>query len=204
LTRPNLAIIKGYTELRKNTDSERKKHTERLNKLDDQVMKAREFLLAGDIEISDFNSIKTEYAKKTAALSTQLIAIEELADVKINIENLTQSVIKTLCALPRLYKTGNFSAKRHIITTIFPDVLIYNGDSYRTTKMNEAASVTHLINKELQGNKKGEKALQKNLFPSEGCLSVRITSKFVADLKWLADFPERLKEFNEMGKGYNA
>jgi hypothetical protein len=38
--------------------------------------------------------------------------------------------------------------------------------------------------------------------PLKGCLSVQITSKFIADLKWLADFPERLKEYNEMGKGY--
>ena len=127
-------IIETYSELKKNTENERKKYTGQLNKLDDQIIKARELLLAGDIGISDYNSIKTDYAKKTATLSTQIIAIEELVDSKIDIKNLAQSAVKNLCTLPHLYKIGNFAVKRHIIKTIFPDIIVYNGASYRTTK----------------------------------------------------------------------
>jgi hypothetical protein len=53
-----------------------------------------------------------------------------------------------------------------------------------------------------KGQKKMVKSTKSGHFLTKGCLTVQITSKFVADLKWLADFPERLKEYNELGKGY--
>lgn len=34
-----------------------------------------------------------------------------------------------------------------------------------------------------------------------GCLLLQMTSRFIVNLKWLADLPERLKKYNQMGKG---
>jgi hypothetical protein len=89
-------------------------------------------------------------------------------------------------SLSRLHLTS-FRLGRVVRHNIEPENLInnilYQADKYEFKKA-----------------KKWGKIYLKTL-PREGCLSVQITSKFIADLKWLADFPERLKEYNEMGKG---
>jgi hypothetical protein len=52
--------------------------------------------------------------------------------------------------------------------------------------MNEAAELIHLKNKELQAKKKGQKSLLKTL-SHKGWKGLQMSSKFVADLKRLAD-----------------
>jgi len=39
--------------------------------------------------------------------------------------------------------------------------------------------------------------------PHWGCLTVQITSKFIADLKRLATLPEKIREYDSLLKGYD-
>jgi len=60
----------------------------------------------------------------------------------------------------------------------------------------------YLKNKELQDKKKGQKLNKKSL-SHNGWLMAPISTKFVADLKRLAEIPRRMKEFEELGKLIN-
>ncbi len=109
----------AYVKSRKNIINERKKCTEQLNKLDDQIIHARELLLDRSIDITDFTAIKVDYAEKTSALRAQLTLLEEQSEGKINIQELAQNAIEMLCDLPYLYKRANVAAKRYLLETIF-------------------------------------------------------------------------------------
>jgi hypothetical protein len=56
-----------------------------------------------------------------------------------------------------------------------------------------------LINKRLEGNKKGQKTI-KNLLPRYGSFLGQISNQFVAQLSLLATFPEKMREFESFGK----
>jgi hypothetical protein len=60
-----------------------------------------------------------------------------------------------LIRLDELCENGTIKEKREIVGSIFPENLTFNGDYYRTTKINEAARQIYLIENELEQNKNG-------------------------------------------------
>lgn len=49
------------------------------------------------------------------------------------------------------------------------------------------------------GNKKGQKTI-KNLLPRYGSAMVRISNKFIADLKRIAELDTKMTEYDELGR----
>jgi len=152
-------IYNTYNEVRKTTFSMRQGCIDELHTLDDQIINARELLLAGKIEPSDFKSLKMDYDNKVNAINLRLTALKERSKDKISIQPLVINAIKTLCTLPRLYQTATIEDKRYLVEIIFNGMLFYEKDGYRTTNLNSAAAITSLKNNKLQGHKKGEKYL---------------------------------------------
>ena len=68
-----------------------------------------------------------------------------------------------------------------------------------TTKMNEAAELSHLKNKELQAKKMGQKSLLKTS-SHNGSFMVQISTHFIADLKRLADLKRKMDELGRLLK----
>jgi site-specific DNA recombinase len=60
-----------------------------------------------------------------------------------------------LIRLDELYENGTVIEKREIVGSIFPENLTFNGDYYRTERLNEAVRQIYLIEKELQEDKNG-------------------------------------------------
>jgi site-specific DNA recombinase len=152
-------IISAYNEVRNTASSMRQGCIDELHMLDDQIINAREFLLAGKIEPSGFKSLKMDYENKVNVINLQLTTLKERFKDKINIQPLVINAIKTLFILPRLYQTATIEDKRYLVEIIFNGMLIYDKDGYRTTNLNPIAEITNLKNKELKGHKKGEKYL---------------------------------------------
>jgi site-specific DNA recombinase len=161
-------IVTAYNEFRRNIVNEQKKHIEQRDKLDDKIIYARELLLDGSIEISDFTAIKANYAEKINILRAQLTLLAEQSEAKLNIQDITQNAIKMLCRIPDVYKTANVTTKRYIVETIFTGPLTYDGETYRTTTLNEVVAIIYLKNNELQDNKKRKKPLFERPLPSDG------------------------------------
>jgi len=78
--------------------------------LDDQIINARELLLAGKIEPFDFKSLKKNYAKLNS-INYKLTALKDRFEPKINIQPMVINAIKTLCNLPRLCQTATIEDK---------------------------------------------------------------------------------------------
>lgn len=55
-----------------------------------------------------------------------------------NIENTLNKAASALSTLDILYESGDLKQKREIIGSIFPEKLVFDGEQYRTTKVNEA------------------------------------------------------------------
>ena len=57
----------------------------------------------------------------------------------------------------------------------------------------------YLKNKELQDKKKGQKLNKKSL-SHKGSVMVKISSKFIADLKRMAELDTKMTEYDELGR----
>ena len=77
-----------------------------LHILDDQIINARELLLAGKIEPSDFKTLKMDYDNKLSAINLRLRALKERFEPKINIQPMVINAIKTLCNLDQAELLG--------------------------------------------------------------------------------------------------
>lgn len=135
-------IISAYNEVRNTASSMRQGCIDELHILDDQIINARELLLARKIEPSDFKNLKMHYDNKVRAINFKLTALKERFEPKINIQPMVINAIKTLCSLPRLYQTATIEDKRYLVETIFNGMLIYDKDGYRTTNLNPIAELT--------------------------------------------------------------
>jgi hypothetical protein len=132
------------------------------------MITAREMLLTGDIEPVDYKALRMDHEEKVYTINLKISELKGLLDEKMDIETAADNAVNVLSELPRLYQKVNISAKRYLVGIIFNGLLVYDKDGYRTTEVDSIATVTYLKNKELQGNKKGEKYLKKTLFPNDG------------------------------------
>ena len=119
--------------------------------LNTKIKTARELLLKGDLDGTDYKTIKIECEQQISNLEAKLL---DVSSPKINIEKQLKTAVDVLLNLDLLYKNGKISLKREIIGSIFPEKLSFDGTQHRTTRVNEVASLIYLISKELEDKKK--------------------------------------------------
>ena len=142
-----------HSEYRHKGDS-KKEIVSKIEILNHKIKTARELLLKGDIDGTDYKTIKTESEVQITSLEVKLF---ETSTPQINIENKLKNAVNVLLNLDLLYKNGNITLKREIIGSMFPEKLSFDGMQHRTTRINEIASITCLISKDLQSKKKVDK-----------------------------------------------
>ncbi len=59
-------------------------------------------------------------------------------------------------SLDELYEKANNKDKREIIGSIFPEKLTFDGNNYRTTRLNEAVALIYSVDKASSKNKNGQ------------------------------------------------
>lgn len=123
-----------------------------LDELSRRLSKARDLLLAGDIEADDYRAIKSETEEKANRIEAKLTAA---SGPSIDIEPLLDMAISNISRLDVLYEQGTVIQRRKIIGSIFPEKLIFDGFGYRTARVNEAIRLMLLFDKGLQAKKKG-------------------------------------------------
>ena len=146
-----------HSEYSQKGDS-KKEIVSKIEVLNNKIRTARDLLLKGDIDGSDYKTIKTESEDQITILEAKLF---EASTPQINIEHKLKNAVNVLLNLDLLYKNGNMSLKREIIGSMFPEKLSFDGAQHRTTRVNEIASTIFLISSNLQDKKKwanGEKS----------------------------------------------
>jgi site-specific DNA recombinase len=62
--------------------------------------------------------------------------IQELKAVKSSMNQLLEKGVDVLADIHRIYTRANFSGKKKILSSIFPEDLIFDGKKCRTPKIN--------------------------------------------------------------------
>jgi hypothetical protein len=101
-----------------------------------RLKKAREMVADQKLDPDDFRELKAECTTKINELEAKLTGLSQKGN---NIDGLLNKAVSNLSALDVLYEEGTITEKRQIIGSIFPEKLTFDGFSYRTARINEAA-----------------------------------------------------------------
>ncbi len=156
-----ISVFKSKTSLQR---TEAKQLSTQLEEANKRLSKARDLLLAGDLEADDYRTIKSETEEKINRFEAKLaVSIRDTT----NIEPLLTTAISNISHLDVLYTKGSVTQKRKIIGSMFPEKLTFDGFRYRTTRVNEAINLMLLINKKLKDKKNGTNRLFPDLSQRE-------------------------------------
>ena len=133
-----------------------KKITDDIKQAEEKLAKGRELLLAGEIDGSDYKSLKAEGQEKLRRLEAELADNMEQQKVRINIDKLLDSAIEVLAKLDHIYVNSDVEHKRKLVGSIFSEKLCFDGEQCRTAGTNEVISLIYLINNELCKTKNGK------------------------------------------------
>jgi len=103
--------------------------------LDDQqsrFTRAKDLLLAGDLDSEDYRDIKKETESKIAALRELLSSFANPSDT---VYKLLKKYDKVMLDLSFTYQKVNVAGKRKLITFLFPENLTYTGDSFEIKRV---------------------------------------------------------------------
>ncbi|MBN3582825.1 recombinase family protein [Algoriphagus aestuarii] len=114
---------------------------ERLERLDDRF-------IDGDIESDNYNRMSKKIKKEIFSLEAQ---IKEVEGQETNLEKHFRFGLSMMKNLSYFYKIAEIPIKQKIIGSIFPEKLIFDGENYRTERLNSFIS---LISSESKGLKR--------------------------------------------------
>jgi site-specific DNA recombinase len=164
-------IVDAYQNISKSERVFRKQYIDQITLLTNKTTRARELLLNGDIDSTDYKSIKTESELKIKIVETK---ISELNNEFISLEDMNDLVdkaIDTLTKIDVIYCESDNETKRRLISSIYPEKFTLENLKFRTIDLSYPFKIIYLINNELS-NKKSETTASK-LALSRGVLPTR-------------------------------
>ncbi len=132
--------------------SEQRQLSERIGKQNEKINKARELLLEGSIDSADYRAIKKECEDNLNRLEAKLTAMVSGRQAS-GIDRLLDKAVSALSNLDKIYSDADTVKKREIIGSIYPEKLCFDGEQYRTPRVNEAVRLIYLTSSELQKTK---------------------------------------------------
>jgi site-specific DNA recombinase len=123
-----------------------------IEELNQRVSKAREYLLKGDLDGTEYRLIKVECENKINALEAKLT---DSTKNMVSIESQLNKAVTILTNLDLMYLNGDIGFKREIIGSMYPEKLSFDGTQHRTARLNEVAWIMYQIANGLEGKKKG-------------------------------------------------
>jgi len=123
-----------------------KEISQRLEKLQDK-------LIDGVVTNDDYLQIKTRYEAEKNKIELNLKQFrtdDRSMQIKLN------KCYKVLSQLDELYEKANHDNKKRLVSSIFPDKIIFDGKKSRTPRMNEVLRLATLIDKASEEKKTGQ------------------------------------------------
>ncbi|HXK00082.1 MAG TPA: recombinase family protein [Gelidibacter sp.] len=146
------AFISDFNEQLKDQNSER---ANIINEIDKQNKRYQNALIKnadGEMDYDDFRVLKNLTKERIEKLEKQMNA---LASVDTEIRNLAASALKKVANIDRRYENGDIEEKRVVLSSMFPDFLVFDGIQHRTPRLNSAIALIYQSASKLQGIKKG-------------------------------------------------
>ena len=136
----------------KSTNDERDSLMSQIDTYTDLIREARKCLFQHKITDEDFRQSKEEYEKAISKLEDRLA---EIPKKNYNIEGILEKGMRNLSQLDNLYESGAVETRRQIISSIYPDKLVFTGDAYRTPRVNSAVQLIYSMDKALAEKENG-------------------------------------------------
>ncbi len=140
-------FLNSYERFIKTPRLEKKTLSDEIDKLNSRLSVARNKLLAETIDDDEYIEIKKDCKEQIEKLEIQLKILPEQS--KVDIPKLIDQAIESLTNIWKTYSEGGIAVKRKIIGSIFPEKLEFDGNHYRTTRINTIVNLIFQINKEL-------------------------------------------------------
>ena len=100
--------------------------------------------------------IKADCEALIARSEAKIQDISEQKIMRVDINFLIDKIIESFSKLDELFNFANSKRQRHILSSLFPEKLTFDGVEHRTPKTNIIVDVIYLINNILEGVKNGK------------------------------------------------
>ncbi|WP_426585912.1 hypothetical protein [Mucilaginibacter sp. R-33] len=115
------------------------------------------------LEPADFAIMKKDCEVKINRLEAALADLKIQKSNTASIDNMVLKAVKALSMLESLYEDGDALTKRALLGSIYREKLQFDGNNYRTRRINEVALLIYQINSELGHKKNGKERLSNRL-----------------------------------------
>ena len=158
--KPNEAVLELYNEILHDIRGERVqenyKQADKLEaekaSLEKRVNRVNDLFFDGKLSSADRDKNIARYQEQIERLKHQIGALRLSADLKIK-EKLTYS-INLISNLEKFFESATCEVKTKLLSSIFPEKVLFDGKNYRTTSFNGMLNLIFKETKHLQGNKK--------------------------------------------------
>lgn len=136
-----------------NGKAELEKLQKEIAKQKQRLKNGKDLMLDGEISASEYKEMKYEIEEQIEKLNA------EEAKLREGIENFTGLIDDSLDIIQnadKYFVTKSTTSKQRIVSSIFPEKLVFENGDYRTPKLNEAIELLCRNNKTFGGNKKGK------------------------------------------------
>lgn len=122
-------------------------------RIEEKMFTTDEKFVEGMLAADSYNRLKESYASKKNALERRR---RDLADMDSNYMQYARFGLSLLTQLPECYAESPLEIKQKIVSSIFPEKLVFEDGGYRTSPMNEALALLVKNNAGLRKRKKGK------------------------------------------------
>lgn len=147
-----MAIQQDFKNQMKAQDHERKTSVIELENINKRLQNARMMKVDGSLADDDFLDIKTTSNKRIEEIEKNL---GNLSDKYSEISTLLPKALERVSKLESLYRNGTTEDKRQIISSMFPEKIVFDGKKHRTPKVNSGLLLIYQKQSELEQIKNG-------------------------------------------------
>lgn len=149
----NYQILLDYFQSQKNSDqAELKKVDDDLNKSKTRLQNVQHLMLDGDIDAKEYKEIKAKLEIRNDELLRKRASLCSAQEDFVGYLKKGAAVLRSLDVL---YDNASVSDKQLIISSVFPEKLIFEEGQFRTKRVNEAVRLMCLNPSDLDQKKSG-------------------------------------------------
>ena len=183
MSRPEKTLQEAWAQKNNHLQDDRKQITAQIKELENKLSYARDFATSWQVDPVDYRDMKDEYSRKLEKLEIKLSNSSNEVD---NIKGLFSVGLKRLFRLDYIYENGDVEKKREVISSMFPEKMVFDGFALRTNRINEVVQLIFNLDKGFSENEKGQ-TNNKIELSCQVVLAGQFSNLFMADLRRLAN-----------------
>ncbi|QDW24314.1 recombinase family protein [Pedobacter sp. KBS0701] len=153
-----LVILDEFSNDSENNREYKARLVKQLTKSNNKLTRARELLLLGDLESSDYKIVKTECDENIIRTEAKLQDFSRKKYNKAQLELILNDAMDTICDLYTIYTKSGVEDQRRLIGSMFKEKFNFDNVQHRTAEMTETFSRIYLIKNQVRRKKEGAKS----------------------------------------------